>query len=94
MAGAFSEAWETLGGEIAEEQAFGKEDQEISTAIKRMLNVDESQQRARQLRWLLGGDMEYEPRRRRDVDFVFMAAFPRQARQIRPSFSQSSMQEK
>ncbi len=84
VAAAFNDAWLALGGEIAEEQVYGKEDQEIASAIKRMLNVDESQKRARQLRWTLAGDLKYEPRRRQDVDLVFMAAFPRQARQIRP----------
>ena len=81
---AFNDAWIALGGEIAEEQTYGREDQQIATAIKRMLDIDDSQQRAKKLRWVLGEDVEFEPRRRHDVDLVFMAAFPRQARQIRP----------
>ncbi len=84
VAAAFNDAWVALGGEIAEEQTYGREDQKIATAIKRMLDIDESRQRAKQLRWVLGEELEFEPRRRQDVDLVFMAAFPRQARQIRP----------
>ena len=84
VAEAFSEAWLELGGVVVEQQTYGKEDHEIAASVKRLLNVDESEQRARLLRWKLGPELKHEPRRRQDVDFVFMAAFPRQARQIRP----------
>ena len=52
--------------------------------LRRLLNIDESENRARTLRATLQTDLKFEPRRRQDADFVFMAAFPRQARQIPP----------
>ena len=33
---------------------------------------------------MLHENLKFEPRRRQDVDFIFLAAFPRQARLIRP----------
>jgi hypothetical protein len=48
------------------------------------MNIDESQRRYRSLEHLLNEKISFTPRRRQDVDFVFLAAYPRQARQIRP----------
>jgi len=84
VAGAFRDAWETRGGIVVATQAYGKSDQDIAGAVKRLMNIDQSEQRARQLIAQLGKRIEYEPRRRQDVDLVFMAAFARQARQLRP----------
>jgi outer membrane PBP1 activator LpoA protein len=81
---AFTATWEKLGGVVVEQQAYGPTDQDIALAVERLLDVDESEQRARRLRSQLGRDLKYEPRRRQDVDFIFMAAFARQARQLRP----------
>jgi outer membrane PBP1 activator LpoA protein len=49
-----------------------------------LLKINESKERLKRLRWLLKQDIKFENRRRQDIDFVFLAAFPRQARQIRP----------
>lgn len=81
---AFQEAWRTLGGEISGQRAYRGTGQEMSQAVAGLLNVDRSEQRGRALGRYLGVELEFEPRRRQDVDFVFMAAFPEQARQLRP----------
>ena len=49
-----------------------------------LLNVDDSEQRARRLRAVLVRDIKHEPAPRSDLDVVFMAAFPQAARQLRP----------
>jgi outer membrane PBP1 activator LpoA protein len=89
---AFTTRWERLGGVVVEQQTYGPTDQDIALAVERLLDVDESEQRARWLRTQLRRDLKYEPRRRQDVDFIFMAAFARQARQLRPQikFSRAS----
>ncbi len=84
VSGAFRETWEQIGGTEVEERAYSNQDQELSATVERMLKVDESEQRARLLERQLGVDLKFEPRRRHDIDAVFMAAFPRQARQIKP----------
>ena len=48
----------------------------MGPSISALLGVDQSRQRYRDLRQTLGLDLKHESRRRRDVDFVFMAAFP------------------
>ncbi len=84
MATYFDEAWSAVGGELASAAEYPPRKSDFSKPIKRMLNLDQSEQRRRQLQRLLGVRLRFEPRRRQDVDFVFMAAFPRQARLIAP----------
>jgi outer membrane PBP1 activator LpoA protein len=84
VASAFAGAWEELGGTVVEMQSYLNDGSDMSTPVRKVLNVDESNARYRSLRQVLGTDVKQETRRRKDVDFVFMAAFPRQARQLRP----------
>jgi outer membrane PBP1 activator LpoA protein len=57
---------------------------DFSAPITQLLNLDASKRRAHQLRATLKRDIKSEPQRRQDVDVVFMGAFPRAARLIRP----------
>ncbi|RKZ36077.1 MAG: penicillin-binding protein activator, partial [Gammaproteobacteria bacterium] len=82
----FSETWQALGGIVVEQQTFDKAGKDRARAVRDLLNVDESEQRRRALARTLGSPLKYEARRRQDVDFVFMAAFPSQARQLTPQF--------
>jgi outer membrane PBP1 activator LpoA protein len=84
VATAFSDAWENLGGTVVELQTYLNDGSDMSTPVRKLLNIDDSDARFRSLRQVLGGEIGREARRRQDVDFVFMAAFPRQARQLRP----------
>ena len=84
VAAAFADAWEDLGGEIVEFQSYLSDGSDMSTPVRKLLNIDDSDARYRSLRQVLGSNVKQETRRRQDLDFVFMAAFPRQARQLRP----------
>jgi len=84
VAAAFADAWTDLGGTVVEIQRYLNDGSDMSSPVRKLLNIDESDARYRSLRKVLGGDIKQEARRRQDVDFVFMAAFPRQARQLRP----------
>lgn len=84
MLEAFRRDWEELGGTLLEAQTYPAENSDFSPQLKRVLNLDESARRHRNLEQLIQRDLKYEPRRRQDTDFVYMAAFPRQARLIRP----------
>ncbi len=84
MARAFSERFQQLGGVILQHAQYDFRGNDFSAPIKRMLNIDESERRYNQLRNALAADIKFVPRRRQDVDFIFMAAFPKQARQIVP----------
>jgi outer membrane PBP1 activator LpoA protein len=55
--------------------------------IKESVNLPRSEARARELERLLGQRLEFTPRRRQDVDFVFMLARPQDARSIMPTLA-------
>ncbi len=81
---AFIEHWQQLNGILIEAQSYDSSQSDFSGPVKNLLNIDKSKQRYRALKQLLHDDIKFEPRRRQDADFVFVAAFPKQARQIRP----------
>ncbi|MES9851909.1 MAG: penicillin-binding protein activator [Candidatus Thiodiazotropha sp. L084R] len=76
--------WETLGGEIVESQKYNPSENDFSVPIRMLLNVNESQARIRAVSTMLARKLETEPRTREDADFIFLAARPQKARQIRP----------
>ena len=84
MGATFSQHWERLSGVVLETQTYEPSKNDFSTPVQKLLNIDASKARYQQLKQLLDADIKFEPRRRQDVDFIFSAAFPRQARQIRP----------
>ncbi len=81
---AFAQRWTEIGGQIVSQETYNPADKDFSRPIRRLLNIDDSRRRYRSLSNLLNRKLKYTPRRRQDIDFVFMAAYPRQARQIRP----------
>ncbi len=81
---AFKQRWELMGGRIIEKQAYEATKTDFSQPIRAMLNIDDSQRRYRRIATMLKRDLKFTSRRRKDVDFIFIAAYPRQARQIRP----------
>ena len=92
VAGAFSNAWQQLGGHVVETQRYATESDDesqppdMSVPVVMLLNIDESSQRRDELRTILGRGVRFEARRRTDADIVFMAGFPREVRQLRPQF--------
>jgi outer membrane PBP1 activator LpoA protein len=81
---AFTERWQAMGGLVVSESRYQDDKNDFATPIKALLNIDDSERRQRRVRQLLGDKVEFIPRRRQDIDFVFLAANPRQARLIRP----------
>ncbi len=81
---AFLARWEQLGGVLAEYQQYDTKDNDFARPITALLNLDESIARNKTLQRLLGKRPEFEPRRRQDADFIFLAAKSAKAREIRP----------
>lgn len=81
---AFSTRWIELGGIIVERVRIPAGIQDFSTPVKQLLNIDNSEQRTKQLVATLHRKIESEPRYRRDADIIFLAATPLMARQIVP----------
>ena len=81
---AFRENWSALGGKILELIDYDTQSNEYSAPVKQLLNVDSSEFRLQRLQQVLNRKLENQARRRRDVDMIFMAAFPIAGRQIIP----------
>lgn len=84
VADAFNERWQTLGGTIIAQAGFHPQSNDYSKIIKDAMQLDLSEKRAQKLGWLLGDKIEFQPRRRGDVDFIFLVARPQEAHAIKP----------
>ena len=81
---AFDERWQELGGQVVSHGEYNARENDFSAPMQAMLNVRDSKQRRKYLETVLGRKVEFTPHRRQDIEFVFIAGFPRQARLIRP----------
>jgi hypothetical protein len=70
--------------EIVAAARFQESENDHSAMLERMLQIDQSKARKQRLENTLQMSIEFEPVRRDDIDVIFMAASPEQARQIRP----------
>lgn len=70
--------------EIVAAVRFLESQNDHSSALERLLEIDQSKARKRRLENTLQTTLEFEPVRRQDIDFIFMAANGAQARLIRP----------
>jgi len=84
MLSTFEKHWQQLDGNTVEVQRYNPALHDFAAPVINLLNIDESRQRKDELQKLTGLTLKFEPRRRQDVDFIYVAAFPSQARQIRP----------
>ncbi len=86
IANYLSEYWQQTNGTLLESQSYNPKEHDFSYPIKNLLNLDESQQRYQQLRQLLSRRIEFVPRRRHDVDAIFINAHPWVGRSLNPQF--------
>jgi outer membrane PBP1 activator LpoA protein len=84
IARAFQERFEALGGTLLAANTYVAAERDYSTPIRALLALDASEERHRALTNALGIRTQFQPRRRDDVDLVFIAARPEQARQLGP----------
>jgi outer membrane PBP1 activator LpoA protein len=84
MAQAFKARWQKITGTLPAHQRYNDEAVDFSVDIKSPLHLTASEQRYESLRKLLGEKINYEPRRRDDIDSIYLAAQPRQAQSFAP----------
>ena len=84
---AFADEWERLGGIVLDGRVLTHEATDTGKLAAEALGVLDSSARARALRRIIGRKVGFEPRRRQDIDVVFMAAFPADARQLVPQLA-------
>lgn len=82
---AFSTTFEEGEGQISAAAHFNPVVGDHSDMLTQLLRIDESKQRKTDLQARLGGvALGFEPIRRDDFDFIFMAATPAQGRELKP----------
>jgi outer membrane PBP1 activator LpoA protein len=84
---AFTNRFHELGGSVIQSERYLPQNSDYSVAIKSLLQLNQSEQRRRNVQSIIKAEVKFEPRRRQDADFVFIAASPQQARLIRPQLS-------
>ncbi len=84
---AFRQTFEAQGGELVEHVAYLAERNDFSGPIQRLLSLQHSQSRRKILQRALGTELKFEPRRREDIDAIFIAAAPKNARLLKPQLS-------
>ncbi|MDA1371603.1 MAG: penicillin-binding protein activator [Proteobacteria bacterium] len=83
----FADSWRAQGGVLVSQQTFSS-DSDYAEVIKQLMSIDSSEARADRLLDILPrNNMEFTPRRREDIDFIFLIANPRQGRQIKPTLA-------
>ncbi|MGB9429347.1 MAG: penicillin-binding protein activator [Gammaproteobacteria bacterium] len=81
---AFSARYTQLGGILLGSQTYPPGASDFSVSITRLLNLNQSQYREEQLAAFLGTNLQFEARRRQDIQFIFLAANSTDAKLIRP----------
>lgn len=81
---AFTKAFEEGGGNISATARFLSDLSDHSYMLTEILKINESKKRKADLQSRLGINLSFEPIRRDDFDFLFMAANPSEGRELRP----------
>jgi len=68
----FREAFESRGGVIIEEVAYVRDAASLTARVEEALNIADSNARYQQLRSIIGRGAEFQPRRRADIDMIFL----------------------
>lgn len=83
----FTDSWTGRGGKVVSQSTFNG-DNDYADVIKRLMAIDSSESRKDRLVQLLPrSKVEFTPRRRTDIDFIFLIANPREGRQIKPTLA-------
>lgn len=70
----YKSTFESMGGTILDDQFYNPDNQDFSDELKALLIIDNSENRYRRLSANLGEFIAFEPRRRQDIDFIFLLA--------------------
>lgn len=81
---AFSSQFVQGEGRISAAARFNSAAEDYNDMLTRLLRIDESKQRKTDLQARLGIPLDFEPSRRDDFDFIFMAASPEEGRELKP----------
>lgn len=81
---AFDKRLHELGGGVIQAARYTPGKADFSKPIQDLMKLDASEARHKALTSIIGAKTEFEPRRRDDVDFIFMVARPSDGRLLWP----------
>ncbi len=81
---AFNDEWQRLGGHILHAYDYELNQSDYSEAAKQVLLIDSSASRYQTVRTMMGQSMKFVPRRRQDVDFIYLSADSEHGRLLKP----------
>jgi outer membrane PBP1 activator LpoA protein len=81
--GSFATEFEGLGGTLVDYRSYEPDNQDFSFEIENLMAIADSVRRYERLRANLEGPLQFDPRRRQDIDLVFLAADSRSGRLIK-----------
>jgi len=77
----FMKDWQSLNGVILEKQTYNPKSSDFSSTIKKLLNLDESESRHQKILGYFPA-VNHVPRKRQDVDALFLSAYSKEGRVI------------
>ncbi len=81
---AFSEELTAGGGTLIDTARFDPGLIDYAPAVTRVLGIDQSNARFDLIKSIVGGKLQFQPRRRGDIEFIFEASSAQAARLLRP----------
>ncbi|WP_297812339.1 penicillin-binding protein activator [uncultured Methylophaga sp.] len=84
VASAFNNAWQQQGGNVLYQSSYDESVNDFRDTLIPLMGLDVSESRYQTLKSTLGRSLDFEPRRRQDIDFLFLVARPLKARQLVP----------
>ncbi len=84
IASAFTNQWRKDGGTTLLVSNYNEAENDFRDTLIPLMGLNESEQRYKSLQGTLGRSLDFEPRRREGVDFLFLVARPLKARQLVP----------
>ncbi len=84
MLTAFTTHWQQLGGIVLTTAAYRPSETDHSAAVKQLLNINQSEARRGLLEAKLGAKVEFQARRREDIDLIFLTADAKSGRLLKP----------
>jgi uncharacterized protein len=84
VAAAFEEELRSAGGFVLGQASYNASERDYRGSIMQVLRTDDSAARHARIQAAIGQKLEFEPRRRPDIQFIFAPSQPIQARLLRP----------
>jgi outer membrane PBP1 activator LpoA protein len=84
VAAAFDEELRAAGGYVLGQSSFNAAERDYRASIMQALRTDDSTARHSRIQASIGQKLEFEPRRRPDIQFIFAPSQPGTARLLRP----------